>query len=225
MKKVTLGTNKLKIGICLSLVLLLVIATTLFVGKIFSPKVEKDIIPFVEGSTETVTNSTDTPEEEPPTDNFVWVGKSNDPKYIRLPSVSIEGYIQNVGIDQNSQIAVPNNVHFGGWFVDTVRPGELGLSIIDGHLNGTSRGGIFRNLKNVKVGDEFEVEIGDGTTQQYRVIDTQTLDNDKAADVLFSQKFGILSQLNLITCGGTYDKSAKIYEQRVIVISEHIGSY
>jgi LPXTG-site transpeptidase (sortase) family protein len=171
----------------------------------------------------TVTFSTDNPSEETPPSDYVWSGLPSDPKYIKIPTVGIEGYIQNVGIDQNSQIAVPNNVHFGGWFIDTVRPGETGLSIIDGHLNGTSKGGIFRNLINVKKDDEFQVEMGDGTVKLFKVLDVQTVDLADSPDVLFSQLLGIKSQLNLITCGGNYNKEQRFYEQRVIVLSEYIG--
>ena len=173
---------------------------------------------------EILTYSTDNPSEEPPGKDFVWKGNSLDPKYIKLPSVGIEGFIQNVGVDQNSQIAVPNNVHFAGWFVDTVKPGEVGLSIIDGHLNGTSRGGIFRNLEKLTIGDEFSIEMGNGNINTFKVKEVRTLDLDDAVDFLFSQQTNIMSQLNLITCGGTYNKEARIYEQRVIVISEHIGN-
>jgi LPXTG-site transpeptidase (sortase) family protein len=175
-------------------------------------------------NSDVITFSTDNPGEEPPGTDFVWKGGANDPKAIRLTSVGIEGYIQKVGVDQNTQIAVPNNVHFAGWFVNTVRPGEPGLSIIDGHLNGTSRGGIFRNLNNIAPGAQFEVEMGDGSVKVYRVKEVLTVDLDKSAEVLFSQQPGIKSQLNLITCGGTYNKEQRFYQQRVIVIAEYLSS-
>ncbi|MEI7579195.1 MAG: class F sortase [bacterium] len=167
--------------------------------------------------------STDSPSEKAPSKNFNWKGKANDPKSIKIDSVGIEGFLQKVGVDQNQQIAVPNNVYFAGWFVDTVRPGENGLSIIDGHLNGTSKGGIFRNLENSKKDDQFEVKMGDDSVKKFVVKDVLTVNNDQAVNVLFSQDPAIKSQLNLITCGGTYDKAAHHYDQRIIVIAEYLG--
>lgn len=171
-----------------------------------------------------ITISTDNPSEIPPGPEFVWKGQPNDPKYIRLPSVGVEGYLQKVGVDQNSGIAVPNNVFFAGWFVNTSRPGDLGLSIIDGHLNGTSIGGIFRKLVNILPKAEFTVEMGDGGIKKFRVMQVLTVDNEQAAGVLFSQVPNVKSQLNLITCGGNYDKAAHHYTQRVIVTAEYIGN-
>ena len=66
-----------------------------------------------------------------------------------LQVISIDAYLQNVGVDQNNQIAVPNNIHIAGWFVDSVRTGENGLSIIDGRVDGRAANeGVLRTLKN-----------------------------------------------------------------------------
>ena len=137
-----------------------------------------------------------------------------------MPSIGVDAYLQNVGVDQHREVAVPNNIHMGGWFVDSVRPGEKGLSIIDGHLNGNSQDGIFINLEKVKSGDVYTIEFGDGSKKQFRIKDMRAVDLKEAASVLFSQDPGITNQLTLITCGGTYDQQARLYDKRVIVTSE-----
>ena len=101
-----------------------------------------------------------------------------------------------------------------------VRPGEKGLSIIDGHLNGNSRDGIFIDLEKVTTGDTYVIEFGDGSKRDFRVKDVKIVDLEDAAGVLFSQDPSIASQLTLITCGGTYDKQARLYDKRIIVTSE-----
>lgn len=85
---------------------------------------------------EVITYSTDSPDEEKPNDSYVWRGLPTDPKYIDMPSINASGYVQSVGKDQYSAVAVPNNIHMGGWFVDMALPGQPGLSIIDGHVTG-----------------------------------------------------------------------------------------
>lgn len=164
-----------------------------------------------------VTDLTGTPVEDPPGPTYKWKGRATDPKYIKLPTVGVEAYVQAVGIDKNQQIAVPNNIHVAGWFVESARPGENGLSIIDGHVDGTSVGGVFRKLVQLKQDDQFTIEFGNGTVKTFKVIRVTAVDLNKAADVLFSQDSKIKSQLNLITCGGTYDKKNKTYNQRIIV--------
>lgn len=171
-----------------------------------------------------VTYSTDTPDEtKPDRQTTTWRGAAEAPKYITLPTIDAEGFIQPVGVDQHQQVAVPTNIHFAGWFADSVKPGERGLSIIDGHINGRGSDGIFANLGQLKTGDIYDIEFGDGTVREFRVIKVTTVDTNLAAGVLFSQDPKLTSQLNLITCGGSFDTTSRSYEQRVIVASEPVA--
>jgi len=168
--------------------------------------------------TTVLTYSTDTPSEEPvKKDEYIWKGASDEPKYIELPSISGGGFIQKVGVDQNKQIAVPNNIFFAGWFSETAKPGQKGLSIIDGHVNGRENDGIFKNLGKMKVGDSFSVQLGDDSVKNYEVIKTVTVNTADAANELFSQDPKVTSQLNVITCGGTFNRTTKQYDKRIIV--------
>lgn len=170
----------------------------------------------------TITFSTDTPEENlPETVGYAWKGTSSEPKRLIIPSLGVDSYIQKVGVDQNTQIAVPNNIHIAGWFVDSVVPGQQGLSIIDGHVNGrNSDEGIFKHLKELKPGDEVIVETGAGTRTTFTVFSGESLPTDQVADKLFSQVPTIKRQLNLITCTGTYDKTARSYTERWLTVLE-----
>jgi sortase A len=168
--------------------------------------------------THVVTTSTDHPSEEPIT-NYRSTATGAQPKYLRLPTIQAEGYIQAVGIDQHQQMAVPTNIHLAGWFKDYVIPGNPGLSIIDGHLDGVHKPGIFANLDKLKPRDVFKVELANGKVRQFRVVRVQSVPTAKAAAVLFSQIPGITRQLNLITCGGVFNTSARSYDHRVIVTS------
>ncbi len=170
---------------------------------------------------EILTYSTDTPDETPPGPNYPWRGQPQDPKKIIIPSLAVDGFIQKVGVDQNQQVTVPSNIHLAGWFVDSVRPGQPGLSIIDGHVDGrTTAAGIFGRLGELRRGDRFRIKRGDGQVLRYRVLDRVESDLDEAASVLFTQDLHVSSQLNLITCSGRYDRTAKTYDKRIIVSAE-----
>ena len=166
-----------------------------------------------------ITYSTDKPSETKPAADYSWQGAAQDPKKITISDLGVDSYIQNVGVDQNKEMAVPNNIHVAGWFVDSVHPGEKGLSIIDGHLNGPKQDGIFINLENIKVGSIITIEFGDGSKKQFETTKVQVVALDQAASVLFSQDPGTASQLNLVTCGGNYDSRSRLYDKRVIVYS------
>lgn len=144
----------------------------------------------------------------------------NEPSYITLPTVSTKGYIQKVGIDQYGQMAAPTNVHLAGWYVNSLLPGQTGLSIIDGHTDGYSHNqGIFGRLSQLKTGDIFTVTFGNGSSKSFTVKSLQLVAASDVSSVLFAHDPAISSQLNLITCGGNYDSVSQTYDKRTIVIS------
>ena len=51
-------------------------------------------------------------------------------------------------------------------------------------------------------------------------IEKKELKESESAAYLFSQNPEITSQLNLITCGGKFDKASSSYENRVILASK-----
>lgn len=174
-------------------------------------------------NSETVSYSTGDPSEVKPNPaRYKWQGADDEPKYIDLPTIASGGFIQKVGVDQNKQVAVPDNIHIAGWFVDMVKPGQNGLSIIDGHVDGRGRAGIFNNLINLKQNDKFTVELGNGSKLTYKVMDVKSVKTAEAANLLFSQNPKVKKQLNLITCGGNFDTQSRQYQERVIISAEQL---
>lgn len=166
-----------------------------------------------------ITRSTDDPSEEEIPDDYNWKGKDSDPKLISMPSIKTKGFFQNVSVDQRKEVGVPNNIHLAGWFIKSSIPGEKGLSVVDGHVDGKNDPGIFKNLGKLKKGATFEIEYGSGDKQKFKVMTITTINKNEAPSVLFSQDPTQTSQLNLITCGGSYDKKARHYNDRIIVSS------
>lgn len=167
---------------------------------------------------EAVVYSTDTPDESKENaESYDWSGQADDPKKVTIPSAGVEAYVQRVGVDQYGKMAVPTNIHLLGWFVDSVKPGQKGLSIIDGHFGGRTMPAVFAELGTLQVGDTFVVERGDGKVLNYSVIKTTTIPEAESASVLFSQDPQVKSQLNLITCGGIYDSARQTYSDRVVI--------
>ncbi len=155
--------------------------------------------------------------------SYHWRGAADEPKKLTINSIEVNAYIQKAGIDQHGKVAVPNNTHLAGWFADSVRPGNSGLSVIAGHVSGRTGGGIFKNLHGVKVGDVIGVELGNGKTVMYKTFQTQSVKEADAASALFSQDPRVTEQLQLITCIGTYDNKADTYDSRLIVSAERVA--
>lgn len=144
---------------------------------------------------------------------------ANQPLSISFTTLKNKAFIQRVGISKNKQMAVPSNVHMAGWYTGSVKPGEPGLSIIDGHVSGRYEKGAFANLSKLKVGDVFSVIYGDKHTVTFKVNSVKTLTLADAASALYQRDATVGRQLNLITCGGRYDSSKKTYDSRVLVVA------
>ncbi len=168
-----------------------------------------------------LTQEDSSPEETKPTSSD-YIVEADQPRSINIQSISAFGLIQKVGVNSSNAITAPSNINFAGWYTGSVKPGEVGLSIIDGHVSGKYSDGIFKNLKNLRSGDRFDIEYGDKSIVNFEVIEVITAPVGSSAEYLFEKKQKIPAQLNLITCGGKYNKSTETFESRVIVVSEKI---
>lgn len=221
---VKLNTKRRLLGVALAIALIaiiVVIALLQLNSTVPKEDIKEEIIPnsFPQAQ-DVVVISTDSPSEEIPT--LEYTTDAEDPRSIIIPSIGVNGFVQKVGIDQNNEIAVPNNIHFAGWYTNSVKPGEKGLSIIDGHVDGPTSQGIFGNLNSLEKDQIFEIEYGDGSKISFKVVDKIQVKVEDAYNVLFSKKSEITSQLNLITCGGNFNLDTGRYDDRIIVVTERI---
>jgi len=169
--------------------------------------------------THTATQSPDKPSEQPVPSYSV---PADQPKEITLPAIKAKGFIQKVGVDKNNQIVAPGNIHMAGWYTGSPKPGEPGLSIIDGHVNGVYAKAVFHDLIRLKPDDTFTVSYGDNSVRSFRVVKVDSVPVDQATKALFNRDQTIKNQLNVITCGGKFIKSSNSYEKRVIVMAEAV---
>lgn len=145
------------------------------------------------------------------------------PYKISIPRINTEGYIEPVEILEDGHLGTPSNVGYAGWYVGSAKPGEKGVSVIDGHVSGRYRGGIFVRLHELQPGDEITIVMGDTTTRQFKVKAIATVgltDSQK----LFTQMDSVERQLNLITCSGNYDRKTQTYDHRLIVYAERVDA-
>lgn len=169
-----------------------------------------------------VTTDISSPDESKVTaqDAASYTVPADQPRSILLPTISASGLIQKVGLTADNAMAVPSNIHFAGWFAQSVAPGKPGLSIIDGHVSGRYADGVFKNLKNLKTGDPIGVEFGDKSIRPFEVISVASMPEAEAAKILFDKHDDIDEQLNLITCDGKFNKATQRYADRVIVVAK-----
>jgi sortase (surface protein transpeptidase) len=94
--------------------------------------------------------------------------------------------------------------------------------VIVGHVDGDSQEGIFYNLRDLAAGDAVFVARQDGRTAQFvvqRVVEAPKTNFPTAA--VYGPTAG--AELRLITCGGSFDRSALSYRDNIIVYAKFTG--
>lgn len=161
----------------------------------------------------------DIPDETKPDESSgPYVVAADLPKYIRVNKIDIFARILRVGVKPNNELVAPNNIHNVGWYDGSAKPGSNGTALLDAHVHGPTMPGAFYNIHKLTEGDTIEIEMGDGRKFNYTVVSSETkpsqeVDMSKAMKSIVKGKNG----LNLITCGGQYNRDTNSYEERVVV--------
>lgn len=178
-------------------------------------------VPRLPSATDVIRTDIGEPEESKPETRDYSVS-ADQPRRILLPTIVAEGIIQKVALTADHAIAVPSNVNFAGWYTESAKPGEQGLSIIDGHVSGRYTDGVFKNIHKLRAGDNFSVEYGDLRLVNFEVIEVKSLPESESLSYLLEKRQAIDGQLNLITCGGKFNKQTSTFADRVIVVAKRI---
>jgi len=130
------------------------------------------------------------------------------PARLRVPSLSIDAPLIDLGLGPDGQIAVPpySAPQEAGWFDGSVSPGGSGTAVIVGHVDTRSGPAVFWNLSALRSGDRVDVQNQDGRTETFAVDRVEEFSRDHfPAAQIYGSVPGAPAQLRLITCGGPYD--------------------
>jgi LPXTG-site transpeptidase (sortase) family protein len=141
------------------------------------------------------------------------------PRILRIGKIGVEAKVLSLSIGANNQLRAPASIFDAGWYNGSALPGESGAVLIDGHVHGPTKPGVFVGLKKLKTGDAITLERGDGKVFTYRVAKMQSYAKD-AVDMgaAFSSAEPGKPGLNIITCDGAYDDAGH-YENRLVVFA------
>lgn len=146
------------------------------------------------------------------------------PRKITIPKLNVSARVKPLGVNKNNQLLAPANIYDAGWYNASAKPGvDAGAVLVDGHVHGPTKPGVFYSLKKLIPGDMIEIERGDGRVVKYRVEKTQKVSADQVdmGSLMTSVKPGIQG-LNLITCGGKVDAKTGHYEDRDMVFAVQV---
>jgi hypothetical protein len=147
----------------------------------------------------------------------ILVMSRSTPTRILIPSIGVDSPLMKLGLLKDGSLEVPPKGFPAGWYTGSPTPGELGPSIIAGHIDWKGPG-VFYHLSRMVIGDKIMVDRGDGTTASFIVTNIASYAKNKFPTELV---YGNLNYagLRLITCGGNFDIRLHQYVNDLVVFA------
>ncbi|MFB4314673.1 class F sortase [Actinomadura sp. 21ATH] len=148
--------------------------------------------------------------------------KESQPKTIKIQKIGVSAPVSLIGLRPDGRIEEPplSRPNLTGWYKEGVTPGEMGPSVILGHVDANKKAAVFYRLKELKAGDTIQVVRQDGSTATFAVDRLQSVDKDAFPhQKVFGEDIDY-SSLRLVTCGGAFDAATGHYRNNLIVFAK-----
>ncbi|WKK71129.1 class F sortase [Rathayibacter oskolensis] len=144
------------------------------------------------------------------------------PERVVIPALGVDSTLESLTRDETGWIQPPELVDEAGWYRDGVVPGDIGPSVIAGHVDSRIGPGVFLRLSELAPGDTVDVVLSDGSTRTFSVTGSVTVPKE---DFPTEDVYGPAptAQLRLITCGGVFDDSYGHYVDNVVVSAVRVA--
>jgi hypothetical protein len=143
------------------------------------------------------------------------------PMSVSIPAISLQSSLLRLGDNANGSMQVPDlqtSSQFAAWYKYSVTPGQLGASVILGHVDSYGGPAVFFQLGAMRPGDAIDVTLADGVTAVFRVTGVREYLKSAYPASLIYDAHGFAA-LRLITCGGNFDYSTGHYLSSVVVFA------
>ena len=147
---------------------------------------------------------------------------ASKPKQITVSRLGIDYGIVELGQNADETMETPPLFDMvAGWYKYSPTPGEIGPSIIVGHIDTYKGASVFWRLREIVPGDEVSILREDGSTVRFKVTGLKQFEQSNFPT---EEVYGNTddAQLRLITCGGTFDKKTLHYSENTVVFATMI---
>jgi sortase (surface protein transpeptidase) len=137
-----------------------------------------------------------------------------------IPKIELDTtFVPPLGLNPDKTVSVPDNYIQVGWYSGGATPGEVGPSVILGHVDSFEGPAVFYKLGKLEAGDEVTITRADGTIAVFEVIDTERYSQDAFPT---EKVYGPIdfAGLRLITCTGTFNKAEQKYSHNTVVYAK-----
>ena len=130
--------------------------------------------------------------------------------------------ITNLGLNQDGTVEVPQDPDQAGWYRLGPEPGQPGAAVILGHVDSKVGPAVFYQLRTLHPGDQITVELDGGTVAHFKVTRVASYANQDFPRQKVYAGAPDRPALNLVTCGGRYDRTAGGYQANVVVYTTYL---
>ncbi len=143
------------------------------------------------------------------------------PVSVDIPAIGVHSKLLHLGVNSKGTIQVPSLHTRAGeaaWYKHSVTPGQIGASVIEGHVDSYRGPAVFFRLGALHPGDSVDVTLADGITAVFRVTGVRQYakSNFPAKTIYGATGY---AALRLITCGGDFDYSTGNYLSSTVVFA------
>jgi len=141
------------------------------------------------------------------------------PVRLEIPSIGVDTDIIDLGLDTDGTLEVPPDGKAAGWYTGAPAPGEVGPAIIAGHVDWEGTDGVFFDLRNLEPGADIIISREDGSRAVFTATSIEHFPKD---DFPTNVVYGDLDRpgLRIITCGGSFDETARSYNDNIIAFAD-----
>ena len=149
------------------------------------------------------------------------------PTHIDIPAIGVSSDMLQLGTNPDGTVEVPplEKDSRTGWFTGSPTPGQLGPSVVLGHIDSKEYGpGVFFKLGALKPGAQISITRADGTEAVFSVDKVEQYPKDHFPTIeVYSNTDH--AALRLITCGGKFDLSANSYEDNIVAFATLVSTH
>ncbi len=142
------------------------------------------------------------------------------PVHLSIPKLNLEtDIVPPLGLNPDKTVSVPDSYEKVGWYSGGATPGEVGPSVILGHVDSYEGAAVFYHLGQLEPGDEVSIARADGSTAVFVVEKLERFSQDAFPTELV---YGPIDYpgLRLVTCSGVFNKVAQRYSHNLVVYAQ-----
>lgn len=143
------------------------------------------------------------------------------PTRLTIPDINVDTSLIQLGQNEDGTLETPEGYDVAGWYRGSPTPGELGPSIIVGHVDNYQGAAVFFRLKELQPGQRISINREDGSVAEFSVTQVAQFDQNNFPTTAV---YGNIDHagLRLITCGGPFDHVNQRYTQNTVVYATYI---